>query len=131
MLNKRIILLAYLSLFLLGYIYIQVEYSNLRDKVNKEYIKYKEMSFLLKNYKQEKRKEVDEVFLNQFFKNKGIEVKSISRVEDTFLIDIETLDMIKLTDIIYNIEKLGVEIVQVSAVDNTGKGMYEVRIKLR
>ena len=130
-LNKRILILAMFSIFLVGYIYLYIEYSDARNRINKEYTRYKEMSFLLKNFRSEKRKEIDEVILNKLFKGKGVEVKSISKVEDTFLIHLKEVDMVRLTDIIYSIEKWGVEIVQMEAIDNTGKGRYEVKIKLR
>jgi len=130
-LNKRILILTMFSIFLVGYIYLYIEYSNARNRINKEYTKYKEMSFLLKNFKSDKIQEIDEVILNKLFKGKGVEVKSISKVEDTFLIHLKEVDMVRLTDIIYSIEKLGVEIVQMEAIDNTGKGRYEVKIKLR
>ncbi len=130
-LNKRTITLLMVLIFLSGYIYIYSEYSNFRDKVNRELSRYKEIKFLLNNFKESKKTDIDEVFINQFFKNKGIEIKSISRVEDTFLITINTIDLVRLTDIIYSIERQGIEILQISAVDNTGKGRYEVKIKIR
>jgi len=130
-LNRRIINVLLLLLFIGGYIAVYLHYADIRNAINKEYVRYKEISFLIKNFGNQRRKEIDEVFLNQFFKDMGVEVKSISGVEDIYNVVLKSVNIFKLTDIIYRLEREGIEIRRMRAVDNTGEGVYEVELKVR
>ncbi len=130
-LNKRIVNAVLILILIGGYFVVYLNYSEIRNAINREYARYKEISFLIKNFGSQRRKEVDEVFLNQFFKNAGVEVKSISGIEDIFMVNIKSVNIFKLTDIIYRLEREGLEIKQMRAVDNTGEGIYDVELKIK
>ncbi len=130
-LNKRIVNAVFILILIGGYFVVYLNYSEIRNAVNREYARYKEISFLIKNFGNQRRREVDEVFLNQFFRNAGVEVKSISSVEDIFIVNIKSVNIFKLADIIYRLEREGLEIKLMRAVDNTGEGVYEVELKIK
>ncbi len=130
-LNRRIINAVFILVLIGGYLVVYLNYSEIRNAINREYARYKEISFLIRNFGNQRKREIDEVFLNQFFKNAGVEVKSISGIEDIFMVNIKSVNIFKLTDIIYRLEREGIEIRQMRAVDNTGEGVYEVELKIR
>ncbi len=130
-LNRRIINAIFILILIGGYFTVYLNYSEIRNAINREYARYKEISFLIKNFGNQRRSRVDEVFLSQFFKSAGVEVKSISSVEDIFIVNIKSVNIFKLTDIIYRLEREGLEIKRMRAVDNTGEGVYDVELKIK
>jgi hypothetical protein len=95
-----------------------------------EYIKIKEMKFLLNNRIQTTLKP-DEVSLSQFFKSKNYEVESVYTGENGIEVKLKHVNPYNLVETIYDLESNGITVVKLKAVDNTGLGKMSVFMVLK
>lgn len=127
---SRINLILYL-LALAVFVLLLDHYYRLRDRYYEEYLRYKEVMILLKNYQTRQKAQVDENFLRQKFSQVNAELVSFRQVDVGYEVKGKNLRGSKLPELIYSLETSGVEILKFRAVDNTGQGLYEVEIVLR
>ena len=95
-----------------------------------EYLKIKEMKFLLNNRIQTSLK-ADENSLSQFFKSKNFEVDSIYTGENGIEVKLKQVNPYNLVEVIYELESNGINIKNLKAVDNTGLGKMSVFMVVR
>lgn len=103
-------------------------YFNLRENFYKEYIRHKEIMFVLKNYKTKAKAEINEEFIRNIILNNFAEFKSFAQIEGNYEIKGKNLHGIRIPQLLFSIEDSGLEILKFKAVDNTGKGIYDFEI---
>ncbi len=116
-------LLTVLNIFFLGL--ILSKYKVFINNYNNEYLKIKEMKFLLNNRIQTTLKP-DEASLSDFFKSKNFEVESIYIGENGTEIKLRQVSPYKLAETVYDLESNGINIKKLEAIDNTGIGKMNV-----
>jgi hypothetical protein len=129
-LNKKYIWLLFF-VATLGFLYLIYDnYNKNMSKYYTEYLKIKEMKFLVKNQIKTNLKS-DEHSLSTFFKSKGFDVESIGTFENGIEIKLKEVNPVKLVKTIYELEKNGIKILSLKAVDNTGLGEMSVKLVLK
>jgi hypothetical protein len=125
---------ANLILFLLSFLtlaFLLDRYFRLRDEYYREYLKYKEVMLLLKNYQAKQKAIIDENYARQKVSTAGGELSSFKQTDTGYELKIKNLRGENLPRLIYTLESEGVEVLKLKAVDNTGEGMYEVELLIR
>ncbi|PMP76330.1 MAG: hypothetical protein C0178_06025, partial [Sulfurihydrogenibium sp.] len=95
-----------------------------------EYRKLKEMQFLVNN-KVQTSITLTEDGISSFLKAKGLDVSSVSTVENGIEVQLKQVNPLVLVDTIYELEKNGISVNNLKAVDNTGTGKMNVDMVLR
>ncbi len=126
-LNKLHVRILIIGLTLFYVIYTLPILAEFRDKVTREYFKHKEFLFKLKNAPRDLKKPAQEAEIEEKLKNLGLNIKAIYRTDSGVEVTLKNLHWNRIPYIILLLEKQ-YEIVSFSAVDNTGKGLFEVRI---
>lgn len=129
-LNRRTIyiLSVALALFFAGYTIPTVE--SVRDRITGEYFRHKEFLFDLRRASLSFRKSADEREVGELLENMDLRADSIYRSESGLEISMRNVHWRRIPDLILSLEKR-FRLESFSAVDNTGKGVFEVRIVLR
>lgn len=125
-LRAYVILLSIL-LFVVFILYHQEK----RDHFYSEYIKHKEVMFMLANSKNIKKAEINEEFINRTLSNFGARLRSLKQVTEGYEVKGAELSGAKLPELIYFLEDSGFEILSFKALDNTGSGIYDFEMSLR
>ncbi|WP_448583918.1 hypothetical protein [Thermocrinis sp.] len=130
-LRKREVGLILLTFsFLLAYLFLS-KYYELRDKYYRDYLKHKEIMFLMKNFAQTKREQPTESLIRELFLSHGVDFKSLRQVETGYEVRGANLRGEKLASLVYAIEEKGIKIIKLKAVDNTGEGIFEIYMLLK
>jgi hypothetical protein len=106
-------------------------YYRLRDSYYGDYLKHKEIMFLLANYQGRKREEPTEQLVKGLFSQYQGEFKSFRQTEAGYEVQGTNLPGEKLPYLIYALEERGISVQKLRAVDNTGQGLFEVYLLLR
>lgn len=131
MLTKRSLNAVFFLLFcVLFYVFLN-RYYQLRDAYYKEYLKHKEVMFLMKNYKQHKRQEPSEDLLKNLLSQVGGELFSMRQTDTGYEVKAKKVAGVKIPKLVYSLEERGIKIDKFKAVDNTGQGMFDVEMVIR
>jgi phosphoglycerol transferase MdoB-like AlkP superfamily enzyme len=131
MLTKRSLNTLFLLLFcILFYVFLN-RYYQLRDAYYKEYLKHKEVMFLMKNYKQNKRQEPSEDLLKSLISQVGGEFFSMRQTDTGYEVKARKISGASIPKLVYSLEERGIKIDKFKAVDNTGQGLFDVEMVLR
>ena len=128
-LRKRTVYLITLGLGIVAFLYTLPTLAQLRDRFVQEFFKHKEFMFYLKNAKASTKKQLTEEEVLELFRRYRITPEKIQRTETGYEVEIKELSWRTLPYLIKDIEK-NFRIVTLSAVDNTGKGSFKVRMVL-
>ncbi len=128
--NRKILYFAsfMLSLLLLGYGLTLL--SELRERIVGEYFRHKEFLFNLRSVPKAGKRSASEEDINTILKELNLEAKRIFKTETGVEVELSEVYWEKVPYMIKEFEKR-FEFVSFSAVDNTGKGLFEVRIVLK
>ncbi len=129
-LNRRIVYLLSVALALFFVVYTLPTVGKMRSRLSSEYFKHKEFLFNLKNAPRELKRSADETGVGELLENLGVRAETVYRTESGLEVKLKELSWRKVPDLILRLEER-YHIVSFSAVDNTGKGSFEVRIVLR
>ncbi len=129
--SKARINLILLLLSLVLFAFLLDRYYRLRDRYYSEYLKYKEVMLLLKNYQTRQKATVDETFVRQRLSEVGADFVSFKQVDMGYEVKARNLKGENLPKLVYALESAGVEVLKLKAVDNTGQGLYEVEMTIR
>ncbi len=127
---SRINLILFLLTFLLLALLLD-HYYRLRDNYYAEYLRYKEVMLLLKNYQTRQKATIDEGFVRQKLSEVGADFVSFKQVDVGYEVKARNLRGENLPKLVYSLESSGVEIRKFISVDNTGQGLYEVEMTIR
>ena len=120
-----VLLSALLGFFLLD------RYYRLRDSYYGDYLKHKEIMFLLANYQERKREIPTEQLVRGLFSQYQGEFKSFRQTEAGYEVQGTNLPGERLPYLIYTLEEKGISVQKLRAVDNTGQGLFEIYLLLR
>ena len=126
--RRRSLTLISLLLSLMFSVYGYVKVSEIRNRVVREYMRHKEFLFLLRNT--EPFRTASEGELRDVLNGLGASVEKIETVGDGIEVVIREVSWRKLPIIIKRVEER-FRIVFFEAVDNTGKGLFRVRVVVR
>ena len=129
-LSKRTVYAFSLLLFLLFLGYSLPSFRDLRNTLVREYFDHKEFLFNLKNAPRIKRNLARERDVREILSKLGVEPEKIVRTESGLELNIHELGWEKVPYLIKELESR-YEILSFSAVDNTGKGVFDIRIVIR
>ncbi|MFN4319270.1 MAG: hypothetical protein ACK4FY_02150 [Aquificaceae bacterium] len=130
MMVKRINLIM-LLLSLLLFVFLLDRYYRLRSSYYLEYLRYKEVMLLLKNYQARQKAAIDENFVRQRLSEVGADFLSFKQTDMGYEVKAKNLRGEGIPRLVYAIESAGVEISKFKAVDNTGQGIYDLEMVLR
>ncbi len=128
-LRRRTVYLIALGLGIVMFLYTLPTLAQLRDRFVQEFFKHKEFMFYLKNAKASTKKQLTEEEVLELNRRYRITPEKIQRTETGYEVEIKELSWRTLPYLIKDIEK-NFRIVTLSAVDNTGKGSFKVRMVL-
>ena len=130
-LKKRDAILFFVLLYgLLGSLLLD-RYYKLRDSYYGDYLKHKEIMFLLANYQGRKREAPTEQLVRGLFSQYQGEFKSFRQTEAGYEVQGTNLPGERLPYLIYTLEEKGISVQKLRAVDNTGQGLFEIYLLLR
>lgn len=128
--RKKLNIFVIVFSLILFILFIKV-YFDMRENFYREYLRHKEVMFLLANYKTEKKAQVNEEYLKNVVINSGAEFKSFGQTANGFEIKGRNLKGSRIPKLIYSLESDGLEVVKFRAVDNTGSGIYDFELIVR
>ncbi len=120
--------LSALLLIILLFVFYS-NYTDFRDFVNSEYMKFKEFLFLLNNVKGNKKPPLDEAVIRDIVKKLNLEIRRISVVSGGYEIEIKEVKGYLLPRLIKELEKYG-RIKELEAIDNTGEGRFFLKLRI-
>lgn len=128
--RKRLTILLFISGFILvGFILLR--YFDLRENFYREYLKHKEIMFLLSNYENKQKINLNEEFIKSVFSKYSVEITSFNQVSQGIEIKGKNLSGAVLPELFFMLEDAGAEIVKFKLIDNTGSGIFDYEIILR
>jgi hypothetical protein len=130
-LKKRYAILFFVLLYALLGSFLLDRYYRLRDSYYRDYLKHKEIMFLLANYQGRKREAPTEQLIRGLFSQYQGEFKSFRQTEAGYEVQGTNLPGEKLPYLIYALEEKGISVQKLRAVDNTGQGLFEIYLLLR
>ncbi|MGC8852683.1 MAG: hypothetical protein ACP5P0_03650, partial [Hydrogenobacter sp.] len=98
--NRNLTALLFLLFFLLFYAFLS-RYYQLRDNYYREYLKHKEIMFLIKNYKQNIRQEPSEELLKSLISNVGGEFLSLAQRDEGYEVKARKIAGAKIPKLVY------------------------------
>jgi hypothetical protein len=126
--RSHIYTLAMLLVFIYTYL-LSSDISSLRELLNREYLKHKEFMFMLNNL--ELREDtLNEKLIRSIAMSMGLEIKSISETPSGIEVVLPQVRASLLPQLLFQIERYG-RIKSLSSEDNTGKGIFEVRLVIQ
>ncbi len=128
--SRRVVYILSLLLTLVFVAYTLPALGELRSTLSQEYFRYKEFLFNLKKAKFLRKEPADERSVSEVLKSLGVEPESLYTSDTGVEINFEELPWRKVPTLIKELESR-YTIVSFSAVDNTGEGLFEVRIVVR
>ncbi len=129
-LTKRILYALSLGMFALFVGWTLPSLGELRNSLVREYFKHKEFLFNLKQARSYKRYSPSEQDIETMLSGMGFKVEKILSSESGVEVTLEDVHWSKVHNLIKSLERR-FEIASFSAVDNTGKGIFKVRIVVR
>ncbi len=130
-LKKRYAILFFVLLYALLGFFLLDRYYRLRDGYYRDYLKHKEIMFLLANYQGRKREAPTEQLIRMLFSQYQGEFKSFRQTEAGYEVQGTNMPGEKLPYLIYALEETGISVQKLRAVDNTGQGLFEIYLLLR
>lgn len=109
---------------------IYEKYERLMTIYYGEYARLKEMYFLVNNRVQTNIT-LTESSVSTFFKSKGLDVDSVTMMENGIQVKLKQSDPKLLIETVYSLEKNGLTINTLKAIDNTGTGKMSVDMVIR
>ncbi|MCS7196956.1 MAG: hypothetical protein RMH93_01815 [Aquificaceae bacterium] len=106
-------------------------YYRLRERYYDEYLRYKEVMLLLKNYQTKQKVVLDEGLVRQRLSEVGADFLSFKQVDVGYEVKAKNLKGENIPKLLHSLESAGVEILKLKLVDNTGQGIYELDATLR
>lgn len=106
-------------------------YYRLRADYYQEYLRYKEVLLLLKNYQTRQKVPLEENFLRQELSKVGADFVSFQQVDVGYELKARNLRGEQIPALLHSLESSGAEILKLRLVDNTGQGLYELQMTLR
>ncbi|QWK19321.1 MAG: hypothetical protein KNN13_07410 [Hydrogenobacter thermophilus] len=128
--KKNLMGLSLLLTFLMVYILLN-RYYQLREAYYRDYLRYKEVMLLMKNYRDRKREEPSEDLLRSVLSNAGGELISLRQTDVGYEVKGRKLPGAKIPQMVYTLEERGIKIVKFKAIDNTGQGLFDVEMLIR
>lgn len=104
--------------------------ANFRKRITKEYFAHKNFYFNLRNSEKVSKKTPSEKEVREIFERNGIKVEAIYKNEGGLEVKAKNVEWRFLPQLIRDIETRHT-IKSMSAVDNTGKGFFELRIVIQ
>ncbi len=129
-LSRRLVYMVSLLISALFLVYALSVAGDVRKDVVKEYFAHKEFLFYLKNLPLRTKAPATEEALINLLSKHGLEPQKVFRTESGVEIQLKDIPWSVVPDLVKSLEDR-FEIVSFSAVDNTGKGIFEVRIVVR
>ncbi|RMH00732.1 MAG: hypothetical protein D6699_07375 [Aquificota bacterium] len=129
--RKRELNLLSLLLVFFALAFLLEHYYSLREAYYKEYLQYKEVMLLLKNYQTKKKPTLDENYIRGKLSQVGAELVSFRQTDTGYQVKGKNLHGSKIPLLTYELEKDNVQIVKFLATDNTGQGLYDFELVLR
>ena len=102
----------------------------MRDGIVREYFKHKDFLFTLRNLPLESKRPATEKEIAGLLSKYNLEPQKLFKVESGIEIQLKEVPWTLVPDLVKDLED-NFEIVKFSAVDNTGKGVFELRIVVR
>jgi hypothetical protein len=130
-LKKRDAIIFFVLLSVLLAFLLLDRYYKLREIYYKDYLKHKEIMFLLANYQEKKREEPTEQLIRMLFSQYQGEFRSFRQTEAGYEVQGTNLPGERLPYLIYALEERGISVQKLRAVDNTGRGLFELYLLLR
>ncbi len=127
--SKRLVYILSLGLFVFYIGYSLPSVDRVRNKLVSEYFKHKEFLYNLKIAKRVRKTTATELSVKELLEDFGLEVESVYSSEAGVEVKME-VPWKRLPRIVREIERR-FRVVSFSAVDNTGKGLFVVRMVLR
>ncbi|NPA42023.1 MAG: hypothetical protein GXO18_07100 [Aquificae bacterium] len=128
--TKRLVYVISLAVVILFLGYTLPALGELRNTITREYFKHKEFLFNLSKAKLSKRETATESSVREVLKSLGVQPESVFMTESGVEVQIEELSWRKLPVLVKKLEER-FRLVSLSAVDNTGKGVFQVRLVVR
>lgn len=129
-LSRRSVYGASLLLFALLLTYALASLTELRGKLIREYFEHKNFLFTLRNLPLKSRRPATEKEVSALLSRHGLEPQKIFKAESGVEVQLREVPWNLIPDLVKDLED-NFEIVKFSAVDNTGRGLFEVRIVVR
>ncbi len=130
LLSRRIVYALSIGLFILFVGWTLPSLSEIRNSLVREYFKHKEFLFNLKQARYYKKHTPSEQDIETMLSGMGFKVEKILSSESGVEVTLEDVHWSKVHNLIKSLERR-FEISSFSAVDNTGKGVFKVRIVVR
>ncbi len=102
----------------------------LRDRVVREYFEHKRFLFTLKSLPLRSKRPATEKEVSTLLSRYGLEPQRLFKAESGVEVQLREVPWSLIPDLVKDLEE-SFEIVRFSAVDNTGRGLFEVRIVVR
>lgn len=129
-LSKKVIYTLVLLLFTFYLYTFLVDFIDFRNFLNTQYVKFKDFVFLLENTEYRETRPLNEKLIRNLAQKYSINLKEISYREGRYVISLREVDGRALVLFIRDLEQNGV-LESLEAVDNTGKGKFDIKIILR
>ncbi len=127
---KTLKVIALLMSFFLIVIFL-LTYFHKRERFYREYIKHKEIMFIIANHKTKTKMEINESTIKNIISQNGGEFKSFAKITDGYEIKGKNLSGIRIPQFIFTLENEGLEIAKFKAIDNTNNGIYDFEILIK
>ncbi|NPB08481.1 MAG: hypothetical protein GXN96_06085 [Aquificae bacterium] len=129
-LSRKLIYLSVLLLFLVYGSLTLSDFGELRNFLNAQYMKFKEFLLLLESVSAEKKERISERAIRELLARYGLEVKEIVYQDGAYRIEVRRVPASLLVDILKYLQDRG-RVEEFVAVDNTGRGLFDLTITVR
>ncbi len=126
--RRRTLTLISLGLSILFLVYGGFKVADIRDEVLREYLLQREFLYLMERV--EKKRPASEVSVRDVLKELGFEPEGISTTDLGVEVILKDVSWRRLPHLVKEVER-NFSLVSFEAVDNTGKGLFRVRMVLR
>lgn len=129
-LSRRLVYILSLLVFAVFIVYATSTAGNVRSTIDREYFKHKEFLFHLRNLPPRMKEPASEGALLSILSKYGLKPQKAFRTESGLEIRLKDVAWNRIPSLLKELEER-FEIVSFYAVDNTGKGVFEIRIVLK
>jgi len=127
-LSRRVVY-ALVTLLLLLYSFNSLNtVSELKKLLNGQYLSYKQ--FLVELSGARERPRLDEGFIRELSARLGLSFDELSFKDGVYALKAREVPGVLLVELLYELERAG-KVEELEAVDNTGKGVFTVEIRVR
>jgi len=125
MINRKLVYgFSALILFIYSYAFVN-DFSELKNFLNNQYLKFKEFLFFLNNAENRKRGTLNEDVIREITRN--LELVSIRYEYGKYEVKLRKVNALELVNLLKELENYG-KVEKLEAVDNTGKGIFDVKL---